>query len=128
MFPEHYSGNIQPTCIKDKKVCEPIDESVLNMEKRSYKTLMNEFNIKYEVSVSDMTRMIENRFAYLKQQIRYIKQKKVDKRYKYNDEHVKLGSTNSDDRDIVIVSPYAKLRDSIFGQQDIIKRNNDDGL
>ena len=117
--------NIQPTCIKDKKVCEPIDESVLNMEKRSYKTLMNEFNIKYEVSVSDMTRMIENRFAYLKQQIRYIKQKKVDKRYKYNDEHVKLGSTNSDDRDIVIVSPYAKLRDSIFGQQDIIKRNND---
>jgi hypothetical protein len=72
----------------------------------------------------EMTRMIENRFAYYKYRLGVVKKLDRDARYKYNDAHLKLG-LDEREREDVPVSPYAALRDAIMGQPDFAKRNND---
>lgn len=118
--------NIQSSCIKlDKSTeCESTDEGTQQINETSLDTLIKEFDIKYEVSKEEMTRMIENRFAYLRYRLAVLKKIRLDERYQYNDRQLKMGM-ELDDEDPILVSPYAKLRDAILGQPDIVKRNND---
>ena len=116
--------NIQKECVQEKNDCETTDQAEKSAESSSLTSLIDEFNNNYEVSKEEMTRMIENRFAYFKYRLSVIKKLNVEERYKYNDLHIKLGE-NLEERDEIKVSPYAKLRDIILGQADLVKRNND---
>merc|ERR1712178_511773 len=82
--------------------------------------MIKEFNIRYEVSKVEMERMIKNRFEYYKYRIRILKKLDTDRRYKFNDAHMRLGM-DTKEVDPVVVSPYSELRDIILGQYDIVK-------
>ena len=118
--------NIQPSCIKmDKQSeCENTETAESSLEQKSLDILIKEFDIKYEVSKEEMTRMIDNRFSYFKYRLEVLKKLRVNERYQYNDIQLKMGINATED-DPIVVSPYAQLRDLILGQQDIVKRNND---
>ena len=116
--------NIKNECASVDNECESTGGAEQQTEEASLSNLIKEFNIKYEVSKDEMTRIIENRLIYLKYRIGIIKKLNIDHRYKYNDEHLKLGIPDRE-TEPVAVSPYAKLRDAILGQPDFVKRNND---
>ena len=118
--------NIQPSCIKmDKQSdCENTETAESSLEQKSLDILIKEFDIKYEVSKEEMTRMIDNRFSYFKYRLEVLKKLRLNERYQYNDTQLKMGINATED-DPIVVSPYAQLRDLILGHQDIVKRNND---
>lgn len=116
--------NIQKQCAEVDDKCETTEDAQEFTQARGLSSLIKEFNIEYEVSKEEMTRMIENRFAYYKYRLGVVKKLDRDARYKYNDAHLKLG-LDEREREDVPVSPYAALRDAIMGQPDFAKRNND---
>ena len=116
--------NIQKDCIKLEKECATESFGERETQQRTLEGMIKEFNIKYEVSKDEMERMIRNRFEYFKYRISILKKLDVEKRYKFNDAHMRLGM-NMKEVDPVVVSPYAELRDAILGQYDIVKKNND---
>jgi hypothetical protein len=118
--------NIQPSCVKlDKeKECESTGDAESSLQEKSLDILIKEFDMKYEVSKEELTRMIENRFAYFKYRLAVLKKLRLDEKYQYNDTQLKIGM-DAQEEDPVLVSPYAKLRDVILGQPDLVKRNND---
>ena len=116
--------NIQTPCIKVKDDCVTNENAEMSSEKKSLEAMVKEFDITYEVSKEDMTRMIQNRFSYYTYRLALLKKLRFEEKTKYNDRDLKMG-LDAEEQEDVLVSPYAKLRDAIFGQQDMVKRNSD---
>jgi hypothetical protein len=77
--------NIQKQCAEVDDKCETTEDAQEFTQARGLSSLIKEFNIEYEVSKEEMTRMIENRFAYYKYRLGVVKKLDRDARYKYND-------------------------------------------
>ena len=116
--------NIQKDCVKMEKECATESLGERETQQRALDGMIKEFNIRYEVSKVEMERMIKNRLEYYKYRIRILKKLDTDRRYKFNDAHMRLGM-DTKEVDPVVVSPYSELRDIILGQYDIVKKNND---
>lgn len=116
--------NIQLPCIKVKDKCATNEIAEDGKEENALKSMIDEFNIKYEVSKEELSRLIQNRFAFFSYRMKVLKKLRFDEKTKYNDRAIALGNAVEESDDIV-VSPYAKLRDAILGQPDLVKKNND---
>ena len=116
--------NIRKPCIKVKDDC---DTNAIADEKRERTTLdsmINEFNIKYEVSKEELSRLIQNRFAFFTYRMKILKKLRFDEKTRYSDRALMIGM-DTEENDDIIISPYVKLRDAILGQPDLVKRNTD---
>jgi hypothetical protein len=116
--------NIQQDCVSTEEECKTESYGQKEMAAKALSSMINEFNIKYEVSKGEMELMIKNRFEYYKYRLRIMKKLQMDQRYKYNDVHMRMGM-DAKEEEPVALSPYAELRDAILGQYDIVKKNND---
>ena len=116
--------NLQPDCADTSDSCNDLTNTELQTEGHSLEKLIKEFDIKYEVSSEELARLLQNRFAYLKNRITIRKKLNVEETYKYNDAHLRI-ALKVKEEEPVPVSPYAQLRDAILGQPDFVKRNND---
>ena len=116
--------NIQKPCIKVKEECATNEVAEEEREGKTLDSLINEFNIKYEVSKEDLERLIQNRFAFFTYRMNVLKKIRFDEKTKYSDRDLKMG-LDAEEEDDIVISPYVKLRDAILGQQDLVKRNSD---
>ena len=116
--------NIQKDCVRMEKECATETLGEKETHQQALEGMIKEFNVQYEVSKDEMERIIRNRFEYFKYRLRILKKLEMDMRYKYNDVHMRLGM-DANESESVMVSPYTELRDTILGQYDIVKKNND---
>ena len=56
--------NIQPKCFKIKQDCADMDLSESIIKHKSLEEILNEFDIKYEVSKEQLIQLLTNRLQY----------------------------------------------------------------
>lgn len=116
--------NMSKPCIKVKEDCVNNEIAEGQTNNKALDSLIKEFHVEYEVSKEELSRLIENRFAYFSNRIQVLKNLRFDEKTKYSDRDYKLGLDESAEEEIRL-SPYTKLRDMILGQGDMVKRNSD---
>jgi len=117
--------NIRTACYKNTstKVCESSDETAERFNAISKKRLLAEFDKRYEVSVDELEKTLENNIAYYLRMISKTTLLKEIQRHKADYLANELGkqATKSD----AIESPFLQLRDMILGQDDFTKKQYD---
>ena len=132
--------NLQEKCIstptkngygEDDK-CESIILSKNEMQHNALKNIINEFDKTYNESKEEFEAKINKKYNYLFENIQIFTKIKTEHMLKYNNEKYKLGyqidkgeGMDAAQINAVIISPFAKYRDLILGQNDFIKKQND---
>ena len=122
--------NFQTNCINKystPETCESMEVSKQEMQKTLINSVMSEFDEKYKLTFSQYQKQIITNFRYflsIKPQLRKLY---VNSLMKYTNKQYLIGLQEIDtdaNTKIYPVSPYAKLRDLIFGMSDFIKRQH----
>ena len=132
--------NLQEKCISvpakndygDGDNCESIILSKSELQNNALKSIINEFDKKYAETKEEFEAKINKKYNYLFENIQIFTKIKNEYRLKYNNQKYKLGYQidNGEGMDAaqinaVIISPFAKYRDLILGQNDFVKKQND---
>jgi hypothetical protein len=121
--------DFNPKCINvttnvgDK--CESLDVNELTLQNRLLKNILNEFDDKYKMSQEEFERAINNKLDYFLSIMPLILKMENNSLLKHNNEYFKLGNEVSDELGAEIVSPFIGLLDTILGQADFAKKQND---
>jgi len=124
--------DLQKSCVQmvdkmnsDNDKCETIENNKLQLKEEVLNQIINEFDQKYELSKQDLEEKIKSDYEYYSNTMfPKLVQLEKEKMIKYNNQHYNLG-LNMEDEKPIVVSPYAKIRDLILGQQDFVKKQND---
>jgi len=109
---------------KYKAICETQDLNKRHVTENALKEIINQFDKKYDMSKEKLMELLTKNYDYdisIIEKLHNIHQSRI---FKYNAEQFKLGVGNDDFEKDVVVSPYVKLRDLIFGQPNITNKNN----
>jgi hypothetical protein len=122
--------NINYKCIYNPKEnvednCESMAVTKISIVQNALKQIMDQFDSRYEISRSELNSFISQRIDYFKNIFTKLQTIKKNNFYKYNNIQYELGLSVSNEILEIVVSPYAKLRDLIMGQNDFIKKQND---
>jgi hypothetical protein len=132
--------NLQEKCISipektiygDGDKCESIILSKSELKNNALTNIINEFDKNYSDSKEEFEEKINKKYNYLFENIKVFAKIKNNYILKYNNQKYKLGYQidKGEGMDIaqinaVIVSPFAKYRELILGQNDFIKKQND---
>jgi hypothetical protein len=113
-----------PTAKNTEGKCISLDMSENKLKEETLKDILSEFDEKYTISKENYAKMVRDQFAFQETIMDSLTNIEFFELLKYNYENYKLGAVTEDEKSIV-VSPYAKLRDIILGQQDFTKKQND---
>ena len=120
--------NLQEKCIavpgKIDEKCEGTSLNELELQQKLLKNVMDEFDVKYNISKQEFELKVRNAFDYNLNILPVLTQLNTIYMTKYNNLKYELGS-KIDSILPVIVSPYAKLKNLIVGQTDFVKKNYD---
>jgi hypothetical protein len=122
--------NIEYNCIynpaekKDDK-CESMDVSKDTVINNALKQILDQFDKNYNISKDELNSHIRKQLDYFGRTFDKLQQIKRTQFFKYNKQQYELGLSVVDNMKEIIVSPYAKLRDLIMGQNDFIKKQTD---
>ena len=117
--------NISRECYKNTKngVCESTDESVKRFNKITRDKLLGEFDKRYELSIEELEKRLEDNIAYHLKMLNKSRILKDIQLYKANNLAYTIGSlANNND---LIMSPHLQLRDLILGQDNFTKKQQD---
>jgi len=132
--------NFQEKCISvaekniygDNDKCESMILSKSELKDNVLKDILNEFDKKYNESKEEFEEKTNKKYNYLLENIKIFTKIKNELFLKYNNQKYKLGYQidNGEGMDVaqinaVIISPFAKYRDLILGQNDFIKKQHD---
>ena len=132
--------NLQKKCISipektiygDGDKCESIILSKSELKNNALTNIINEFDKNYSDSKEEFEEKINKKYNYLFENIKVFAKIKNNYVLKYNNQKYKLGYQIDKGEGIdvaqinaVIVSPFAKYRDLILGQNDFIKKQHD---
>ena len=132
--------NLQEKCISvptkndygDGDKCESIILSKSELQNNALKSIINEFDKTYNESKEEFEAKINKKYNYLFENIQIFTKIKNDHMLKYNNQKYKLGYQidKGEGMDVaqinaVIISPFAKYRDLILGQNDFVKKQQD---
>uniref|UniRef100_A0A6C0DHL7 Uncharacterized protein n=1 Tax=viral metagenome TaxID=1070528 RepID=A0A6C0DHL7_9ZZZZ len=124
--------NLQDKCLsvpeKNGDKCESMEISKMELQENMLKDIINEFDEKYYQSKAEFQENIKKKYDYLYEILKITIKMNNDKMLKYNNQKYKMGYNleNGPSSDIsIIVSPFAKYRDLILGQSDVIKKQYD---
>lgn len=117
--------NISRECYKNinTSFCETTDQASERMKKDTRERLLNEFDKRYEVSVEELEKKLEDNIAY---HLNMLKQSRILRDiqlYKANNLAYTIG--NSANKNDIIMSPHLQLRDLILGQDNFTKKQQD---
>ena len=120
--------NLQEKCIsapdKIDNKCESMKFNELELQQTLLKDVMNEFDTKYNISKQEFEKKVMDIFQYNLSILPVLRKIKNENMVKYNNIKYLLGEKLEVDGPSVI-SPYAKLKNLIMGQQDFVKKNYD---
>ena len=126
--------NLQEKCIsvpeKTDDKCKSLTLDSTELQSNALNDIMKEFDKQYNETKEEFTSKVEIKFNYLSEIIKIASKIKHENAMKYNNQKYKLGY-NIDKGDgaefinAIVISPFAKYRDLILGQNDFIKKQND---
>ena len=122
--------NIDYSCIynaaeKGDDKCESTEVSKDSIIQQTLKQIIEQFDKNYDISKAELNTVITTKLGYFKDLFSRLQQLKKTNTLKYNDYQYDMGLTVKDEIKGKKISPYAKLRDLIMGQNDFIKRQTD---
>ena len=93
-----------------------------NTIEKQFKGILDQFDENYEYSMDELTELIKNKILFNEKKFNVLNNYNTNEFLKYNNNAYKLGKSLNKDELNIIVSPYAKLRDLILGQNDYAKK------
>ena len=108
--------------------CEPVQMNELQLKETLVKNMLGEFDHQYEVSKRQLKKMLTNQFLYYQDILPILNHLEWNMWLKPNVQKYKIGLKMEKEEEAsthMMISPYAKLRDLILGQQDFVKKQND---
>jgi|694.fasta_scaffold11383_8 hypothetical protein len=119
--------NINYDCLYDtaetvEGKCLSNDVNIDNAIERQFKGILDQFDKNYEFSMDDLTVLIKNKIIFNENKFNVLTGYYKNEFLKYNNNAYKLGQSLNKNDIITVVSPYAKLRDMILGQNDYAKK------
>lgn len=93
-----------------------------NTIERQFKGILDQFDKNYEYSMDELTELIKNKILFNENKFNVLNNYRSNEFLKYNNNAYKLGKSLNKDELNTIVSPHAKLRDLILGQNDYAKK------
>ena len=117
--------NIKESCFKLKDECQRNEVVENKIKQGNLKQMVDEFENKYNEMKSVIIKKIDNALNYELDIMKKLKSIRSSEENKYDVMKLLLGKTLKQETDIVVQSPYMKLRDSILGQNDMVKKYND---
>jgi|TARA_Y100000992_G_C21274073_1_gene498839 hypothetical protein len=116
--------NVQSKCFKIKQTCADVELSDSLLKQKSLEEILNEFDVKYEISKEQLILLLSNRVNYLQSYISSVIKINHFQKYKYNDANYKAGLNFIDD-EFIQLSPYQGIYELILGQSDFVKKQGD---
>lgn len=122
--------NIDYSCIynpseKSEDKCESTEVAKDTIVQNALKQIIDQFDKNYDISKAELNTAITSKLEYFNQLFDRLQQIKKTNMLKYNNIQYDLGLSIQDEIKDRKISPYAKLRDLILGQNDFIKRQSD---
>ena len=122
--------NMEYSCIynsseKGEDKCESTDVSKDNIINTALKEVLDQFDKKYDMSKDELNSRINTKLDYFTKSFDRLQHLKRIQFFKYNTQQYDLGLLVDDDIKNRVVSPYAKVRDLIIGQNDFVKKQTD---
>jgi len=122
--------NIDYSCIYDaaekgENKCESTEVSKDSIIQQTLKQIIDQFDKNYDISKSELNTVITSKLEYFKNLFSRLQELKKTNALKYNNYQYDMGLSIEDEIKGKKISPYAKLRDLIMGQNDFIKRQTD---
>jgi len=121
--------NIQTDCLfkpnKTDEGCESIEVTRDSMVSNALKQIMDQFDKNYQMTKEEFNKIVFAKASYYEEVYGRIQTMKTEALLKYNMQQYNLGLKVLEEVENRVVSPYAKLRDLIIGQNDFVKKQND---
>ena len=115
--------NLNEKCISIKDMCENVSNGISSIERNNVNKILNEFDLTLEKNMQIIKDNIKSDYKKSLSNIKIIININDRNRLKNNEKQYDIGLTlDTIER---IKSPYEDLRDSILGQQDFVKKQND---
>jgi hypothetical protein len=115
--------NTKPKCLQIKNDCVDENAALKEIEKKTIKNMLDEFEMQYNMSQQELKRLLSYEVSRQYNTLPKILGLKYARKIMYSKKQYELG-LNIVDKSIT-PSPYAELRDIILGQADFVKRQND---
>ena len=116
--------NVQDKCITMKKNCVDNEMASTMVREQLIDDMYGEFELEVMKNRDELIKKIDSHFQYTLQNLSVLQRIKEYQYMKYNRQKLAIEQELSED-DIEEISPYARLRDYILGQGDIVKRKQD---
>lgn len=116
--------NIQKDCITANKQCETTNLNKTQIEEKTLKNILSEFDEKYVVSKDKMEGQVKATFEYNNNIMDKLTLIRADDLYKYNNKHLAIGGTDYEPLNNAM-SPYYDKLQLILGQGDFVKKQHD---
>jgi hypothetical protein len=119
--------NIDYNCLytTNRDQCEPNEVAKDTIINSALKQILDQFDKNYNISKEELSKTLETHIKQYINAFNELEKIKKTEFYKYNEQKYNLGLSIEEQTKSIVVSPYAKLRDLILGQSDIVKRNSD---
>lgn len=122
--------NINYSCVynaaeKGEDKCVSTEVSKDSIIQQTLKQIIDQFDKNYDISKAELNTVITSKLEYYKNLFGRLQALKKTNALKNNNFQYDMGLTIEDEIKGKKISPYAKLRDLIMGQNDFIKRQND---
>jgi len=127
--------NLEEKCISSAKSknnnngqCEPIEVNQLQLKENLMKNMLGEFDKQYDISKKNLKSMLTKKFLYNQDILPIWNHIQWAQWLKSNMQKYKIGLKMEKEEETgtqMVLSPYAKLRDLILGQQDFVKKQGD---
>lgn len=117
--------NIDLKCHKNPsvKTCDTNEQSAIRMKEISMKHALNEFDARFTITIDELTKELEKGIIKYSQNMKKNKILNDNALLKSNFIAYEIGKYAN--KEEIIISPFAKLRDLIFSQDDFSKKQYD---
>ena len=116
--------NIQEKCIEIKSTCADMNMSGSMVREKLIQDMYGEFEMDVMKNRDELIKKIDSNFNYELQNLSILSNIKEYQLMKYNRQNLEI-EKELDEEDFEEQSPFAKLRDYILGQGDLVKRKQD---
>jgi hypothetical protein len=117
--------NMQATCYSQAdNACDDIQTNKDMIKQKALKSIIDQFDVNYQATQKELFEKLQVTFEYYNSIIGKLDEIKNYKHYYNNNAKYEIGLKITDSAD-AIVSPYAKYKDIILGEQNIPKKNSD---
>ena len=116
--------NLQEDCISDSKTCDTVTERENSLSDDVLKQIHIEFDKTYDERSKKVRVEIDKLLEASIMRIKLLKKYKFNEFYKYDTAKRDLANSLDEEPELTQSSPYEKLRDTILGIEDFVKRQN----